>query len=121
MQRVEKLSPTGLFDMLSRSEQLPRRPISSPCPRPIRLIPKPVPGRCVIWCRPAVGACTYRGWMQVSDLGKSASLWLCANSTQCDGSDQVQLAHLSIELAPHVCGQRFSKDEASLAKLFIDS
>jgi len=61
------------------------------------------------------------GWIQTRELVKSAGLWVCANAAQCDRSDQVRLARVSIELAPHVYGQAFPKDEASLARLFIDN
>lgn len=51
-------------------------------------------------------------WLQPSHLVKSGRQWL---------AEQLQLARISAELAPHVYGQPFAKDETFLAKLFIDS
>lgn len=59
-------------------------------------------------------------WLQTCHLAESAHLWLCANEAQCGSSERLQLAHMSAEIAAYVHGQFFPKDEAFLARLFID-
>ncbi|WP_051672697.1 hypothetical protein [Caballeronia glathei] len=59
-------------------------------------------------------------WLTVEQIYESARIWLRANGGSADWPERLQLARMSLELAPRIAVLPFPKDEASLGKLFAD-